>query len=50
LSNTVILATVLFFAGTMEKFNQRRVRWSSLAFAVTLFGFAVVRMIMLPVA
>lgn len=49
LSNTVILATVLFFAGTMEKFNQRHVRWSSLAFAVTLFAFAVVRMIMLPV-
>ena len=49
LSNTVILATVLFFAGTMEKFNQRHVRWSALAFAVTLFAFAVVRMIMLPV-
>jgi hypothetical protein len=50
LSNTVILATVLFFAGTMEKFNQRHVRWASLAFAVALFAFATVRMILLPVA
>ncbi len=49
LSNTVILATVLFFAGTMEKFDQRHVRWSSLAFAVTLFAFALVRMLILPV-
>jgi hypothetical protein len=49
LSNTVILATVLFFAGTMEKFNQRHVRWASLAFAVAMFAFATVRMILLPV-
>lgn len=49
LSNTVILATVLFFAGTMEKFNQRHVRWFSLAFAITLFTFALVRMLMLPI-
>lgn len=50
LSNTVILASVLFFAGTMGKFNQRHVRWSSLAFAVTLFAYALVRIFMLPVA
>ena len=50
LSNTVILASVLFFAGTMGKFNQRHVRWSSLAFAVTLFAYALIRMLMLPVA
>jgi hypothetical protein len=50
LSNTVVLASVLFFAGTMGKFDQRHVRWASLAFAVTLFAYALVRMLMLPVA
>ena len=50
LTNTVILATVLFFAGTVGKFTQRHVRWSSLAFAIVLFGYVVVRMILLPVA
>ena len=49
LSNTVILATVLFFAGTASKFDQRRVRWWSLAFAIALFLYAAVRMLMLPV-
>lgn len=50
LSNTVLLATVLFFAGTAGKFDQRRVRRFSLAFAVALFLYAAVRMVMLPVA
>ena len=50
LSNTVILASVLFFAGTMGKFNQRHVRWSSLAFAITLFAYALIRMAILPFA
>ena len=50
LSNTVLLAIVLFFAGTAGKFDQRRVRWASLAFAIALFLYAAVRMIMLPVA
>ncbi|MEI6536604.1 MAG: hypothetical protein WCN98_14760 [Verrucomicrobiaceae bacterium] len=50
LSNTVVLASVLFFAGTMGKFDQRHVRWSSLAFAIALFAYAAVRMAMLPVA
>lgn len=50
LSNTVILATVLFFAGTVGKFTQRHVRWSSLTFAIVLFSYALVRMLMLPVA
>ena len=49
LSITVILASVLFFAGTVGRFNQRHVRWSSLTFALVLFTYAVVRMIMLPV-
>ena len=50
LSNTVLLATVLFFAGTAGKFDQRRVRWASLVFAVALFLYAISRLVMLPVA
>jgi hypothetical protein len=50
LSNTVILATVLFFAGTAGKFDQRRVRLFSLCFAIALFSYAAARMFMLPVA
>ena len=45
LSNTVLLATVLFFAGTVGKFTQRHVRWSSLTFAIVLFGYALIRML-----
>jgi hypothetical protein len=50
LSNTVLLATVLFFAGTAGKFDQSRVRVPSLGFAAALFIFAAVRMVLLPVA
>jgi hypothetical protein len=50
LGNTVVLASVLFFAGTMGKFHQRHVRWFSLTFAIALFLYAAVRMFMLPVA
>lgn len=50
LGNTVLLATVLFFAGTAGKFDQRRVRWASLGFAVATFLYAAVRMLLLPVA
>lgn len=49
LSNTVILAMVVFFAGTAGKFDQRRVRWSSLAFALALFAFVAVRICMYPI-
>ncbi len=49
LSNTVSLATVLLFAATAEKFDQRRVRWGSLIFAVGLFLFAALRTAMLPI-
>lgn len=49
LSNTVIFATVLFFAGTAGKFDHRHVRLPSLAFAIALFLFAAVRMLLLPV-
>ena len=49
LSNTVLLAAVLFFAGTSAKFNQRHVRQSSFFFAVAALLFAAARMLMLPV-
>jgi hypothetical protein len=50
LRNTVVLATVLFFAGTAGKFEQLRVRRSSLAFAIALFLYVAVQVLMLPVA
>ncbi len=50
LSNTVLLAAVLFFAGTSAKFDQRYVRQSSFFFAGAAFLFAALRIFMLPVA
>ena len=50
LANTVMFATVLFFAGMSGKFEQRRVRASTMVFAIAAFVFAAVRMLMLPVA
>jgi hypothetical protein len=49
LSNTVLLAAVLFFAGTSARFDQRHVRHASFFFAVAAFLFAASRMLMLPV-
>jgi hypothetical protein len=48
LANTVLFAAVLFFAATANKFEQRRVRVMALIFAVSLFGFALARTLMLP--
>lgn len=48
LANTVLFATVLFFANASAKFEQRRVRVVAFAFAVAVFVFAVVRTLMLP--
>ena len=48
LANTVLFATVLFFANASSKFEQRRVRVVTTAFALVIFGFAVVRTTMLP--
>jgi len=48
LANTVLFATVLFFANASGKFEQRRVRVVAFAFAVAVFAFAVIRMAMLP--
>ena len=49
LANTVLCATVLFFASASGKFDQRRVRVVAFAFAVSVFLFAVVRTAMLPI-
>lgn len=48
LANTVLFATVLFFANASGKFEQPRVRTVAFAFAVALFLFAVIRTAMLP--
>jgi hypothetical protein len=48
LANTVLFATVLFFASASGKFEQRRVRIVAFAFAVAVFMFALVRTLMLP--
>lgn len=50
LSNTVLFAAVLFFAGTAGKFAERSIRLPSLIFALVQFLFVAVRMILLPVA
>lgn len=50
LANTVLFATVLFFAGTAGKFEQPRVRLLSAGFGVAVFAFAVLRTFILQVA
>jgi len=48
LANTVLFATVLFFASASGKFEQRRVRATAFAFALAVFAFAITRVAMLP--
>lgn len=48
LANTVLFATVLFFASAAGKFEQRRVRIIAFAFALAVFVFAFIRTAMLP--
>lgn len=48
LANTVLFATVLFFASASGRFEQRRVRLVAFVFAAAVFIFAVVRTVMLP--
>jgi len=50
LANTVLFATVLFFAGTAGKFEQPRVRLFAATFGVALFVFGLVRMLLMPAA
>jgi hypothetical protein len=49
LSNTVMLAAVLFFVGTSTRFDSRRVRKFSFLFGAALFLYVAVRMMQLPV-
>jgi hypothetical protein len=46
----VLFAAVLFFAGTAGKFEQPRVRHSAALFAVAVFVFAVIRIVLMPAA
>src|SRR5947199_8737223 len=48
LANTVLFATVLFFASASGRFEQRRVRSVAFVFAVVVFTLALVRTAMLP--
>src|SRR2546429_9463948 len=48
LANTVLFATVLFFASASGRFEQQRVRSVAFVFAVAVFVFALVRTAMLP--
>jgi len=48
LANTVLFATVLFFASASGRFEQRRVRVVAFGFATAVFLFAVLRTAMLP--
>lgn len=48
LANTVLFATVLFFANASAKFEQRRVRVVAFIFAIAVFVFAVLRTAVLP--
>src|SRR5262245_25788258 len=48
LANTVLFATMLFFANAASKFEQKRVRIVAFTFAVALFVFSVVRTALLP--
>jgi hypothetical protein len=49
LANTVLFATVLFFASASGRFQQRRVRLVAFSFAAAVFIFAVVRTVILPI-
>jgi hypothetical protein len=48
LANTVLLATVLFFASASGKFEQRRVRVVALLFALAVFAVTVARILIFP--
>ena len=48
LANTVLFATVLFFASASGRFQQRRGRIVAFIFAAAVFVFALLRTAMLP--
>lgn len=49
LGSTVLLAMVLFFAGTAGRFDTRMVRMSTLFFAIAIYAYVAARMLTLPV-
>ena len=48
LANTVLFATMLFFANAVMKFEQKRVRVVAFAFAVAVSVFSIMRTALLP--
>ncbi len=48
LANTVLFATVLFFANAAGKFEQRRVRVVAFTFTLAIFVFVLTRIAILP--
>jgi len=50
LSHTVLLAAVLFFAGTAGNFDRRLIRQATLFFAIATFLYSVIRVLPLPIA
>jgi hypothetical protein len=49
LTNTVLLATVLFFVGITARMTSLRLRLGTFCFGVALFAFAAARVAILPV-
>jgi hypothetical protein len=48
LTNTVVLATVLFFIGITTRFSQPRLRMGTFFFGALLFTVAIIRVLTLP--
>jgi hypothetical protein len=48
LTNTVLLATVLFFFGMTTRFSSARLRLGTFCFGAVLFSFAMLRVVILP--
>lgn len=49
LTNTVLLATVLFFIGITSRFTSPKIRLGTFCFGAALFAFAIVRVVILPI-
>ena len=48
--STVLLATVLFFAGIATRFEWQQIRWVLLAIGIGLLVFGVYTLLSLPIA
>lgn len=49
MTNTVLLATVLFFVGMTSRFSTPKLRLGTFCFGVALFAFALIRVLILPI-